>query len=58
MNIYNSIKVNFLNFESIKTIQDAKKEITNKNTPSYPDTHIKYKIITYTNHMYNNTRVS
>ena len=45
MNIYNSIKVNFLNFESIKTIQDAKKEITNKNNKNRTTYNHKYRKI-------------
>jgi len=40
INIYNSIKVNFLDFEPVNTIQDAKKETTYKITSSHSSTHI------------------
>ena len=41
INIYNSIKVYFLDSELINTIEDAKKETADKNTSSHLDTHIK-----------------
>ena len=40
INIYNSIKVNFLDFKLVNTIQDVKKETTNKDTYSHPGTYI------------------
>lgn len=40
ISIYNSIKVNFLDSKSVNTIQDAKRETTDKNTSSHPNMHI------------------
>lgn len=40
VNIYNSIKVNFLNSKSVNTIQYAKKEITEEITSSCLGTYI------------------